>query len=148
MEEKSEKIRAGRNRTITLSDEERTRLRGRLLTIDERSRSTECLDRTINSDLLTVLPHLPDSFADLIIIDPPYNLTKNFGGKVFNERKDDAYEEYLMTWFPQVCRKLKPTGSLYMCGDWKCTSALQRVIERELTILNRITWQREKGRGA
>jgi site-specific DNA-methyltransferase (adenine-specific) len=35
-----------------------------------------------------------------------------------------------------------------MCGDWKCTAALQRVIERELTILNRITWQREKGRGA
>ena len=143
-----EKIRAGRNRTITLTDEERSRLRERLLTIDDQNRSIEGLDSTINSDLLTALPHLPDQFADLIIIDPPYNLTKNFGGKVFNERKDDAYEEYLMTWFPQVCRKLKPNGSLYMCGDWKCTSALQRVIERELTILNRITWQREKGRGA
>ena len=145
-----EKIRAGRNRTITLSDQERARLRERLVTVVEcpRSGGIETTDRTINSDLLTALPRLPDEFADLIIIDPPYNLTKNFGGKVFNERKDDAYEEYLMTWFPQVCRKLKPNGSLYMCGDWKCTSALQRVIERELTILNRITWQREKGRGA
>ena len=47
-----------------------------------------------------------------------------------------------------MCNKLKPTGSLYMCGDWKCTSALQTVIEERLTILNRITWQREKGRGA
>ena len=145
-----EKIRAGRNRTITLSDQERARLRERLVTVVEcpRSGGIETTDRTINSDLLAALPRLPDEFADLIIIDPPYNLTKNFGGKVFNERKDDAYEEYLMTWFPQVCRKLKPSGSLYMCGDWKCTSALQRVIERELTILNRITWQREKGRGA
>ena len=106
------------------------------------------LDKTINSDLLQALPLLPDAFADLIIIDPPYNLTKNFGGKVFNERKNSAYEEYLESWFPQVCRKLKANGSLYMCGDWKCTSALQRVIEKELTILNRITWQREKGRGA
>ena len=35
-----------------------------------------------------------------------------------------------------------------MCGDWKCTAALQRVMEKELTVLNRITWQREKGRGA
>ena len=35
-----------------------------------------------------------------------------------------------------------------MCGDWKCTSSLQRAIEKELTIINRITWQREKGRGA
>ena len=35
-----------------------------------------------------------------------------------------------------------------MCGDWKCTSSMQRVIEERLTVINRITWQREKGRGA
>ncbi len=148
-----EKIRAGRNRTITLDDSERDRLRERLVTVPagaaiEPVEMTAVLDRTINSDLLAALPYLPDEFADLIIIDPPYNLTKNFGGKIFNERKDSAYEDYLMSWFPLVCRKLKPNGSLYMCGDWKCTSALQRVLEQELTILNRITWQREKGRGA
>jgi site-specific DNA-methyltransferase (adenine-specific) len=44
--------------------------------------------------------------------------------------------------------KLKPNGSLYLCGDWKCTASLQRIMEEELHILNRITWQREKGRGA
>lgn len=150
-----EKIRAGRNRTITLDDSERDRLRERLVKLNTTgalapnfSNHSTFLDRTINSDLLAALPYLSDEFADLIIIDPPYNLTKNFGGKIFNERKDSAYEDYLMSWFPLVCRKLKPNGSLYMCGDWKCTSALQRVIEQELTILNRITWQREKGRGA
>lgn len=150
-----EKIRAGRNRTITLDDSERDRLRERLVKLNTPgalapnfSNHSTFLDRTINSDLLAALPYLPDEFADLIIIDPPYNLTKNFGGKIFNERKDSAYEDYLMSWFPLVCRKLKPNGSLYMCGDWKCTSALQRVLEQELTILNRITWQREKGRGA
>ena len=37
---------------------------------------------------------------------------------------------------------------MYLCGDWKCSSSLQRVMEEELTVLNRITWQREKGRGA
>ena len=66
----------------------------------------------------------------------------------FNSRSNDGYDEYLATWFPEVCKKLKPNGSLYMCGDWKCTSSLQRAIEKELTIINRITWQREKGRGA
>jgi site-specific DNA-methyltransferase (adenine-specific) len=35
-----------------------------------------------------------------------------------------------------------------MCGDWKCTSSMQRVISEKLTVLNRITWQREKGRGS
>ncbi len=150
-----EKIRAGRNRTIVLNPEDRKQLCKKLLSVNEVSASVEknpkhfdYLDKTINADLLSALPLLPDEFADLIIIDPPYNLTKNFNGKVFAARSDDSYEEYLESWFPQVCRKLKPTGSLYMCGDWKCTASLQRAIEKELTILNRITWQREKGRGA
>ena len=146
----TEKIRAGRNRTLVLTDEDKTKLREKLITDKTNllNHKFEYLDKTINADLLTVLPLLPDEFADLIIIDPPYNLTKNFGGKVFNERKDSAYEEYLETWFSSVCKKLKSNGSLYLCGDWKCTAALQRVMEKELTVLNRITWQREKGRGA
>ena len=157
-----EKKRAGRNRTITLTDTEKQTLKNRLITITEantvvepavpkpgrRVETTTVLDKTINADLLTALPHIPDEFADLIIIDPPYNLRKNFNGKVFTARDEESYEEYLMSWFPEVCRKLKPTGSLYMCGDWKCTAALQRAMESELTVLNRITWQREKGRGA
>ncbi len=108
----------------------------------------QILDKTINADLLQALPLLPDSFADLIIIDPPYNLTKDFGGNKFNARTENLYDDYLATWFPLVCEKLKPNGSLYICGDWKCTSSLQRAVEKELTVLNRITWQREKGRGA
>ena len=154
-----EKVRAGRNRTITLNDDEKNTLRKRLVTInspeihsgfDGLNHRTHCnfLDKTINADLLSALPLLPDEFADLIIIDPPYNLRKNFNGSVFTARDAAAYEEYLASWFPLVCKKLKPTGSLYMCGDWKCTAALQRAMEKELTILNRITWQREKGRGA
>ena len=35
-----------------------------------------------------------------------------------------------------------------MCGDWQCSLSMQKVISERLTILNRITWQREKGRGA
>ena len=137
----TEKIRAGRNRTLVLTDEDKTKLREKLITDKTNllSHKFEYLDKTINADLLTALPLLPDEFADLIIIDPPYNLTKNFGGKVFNERKDSAYEEYLETWFSSVCKKLKSNGSLYLCGDWKCTAALQRVMEKELTVLNRIT---------
>ena len=149
-----EKKRAERNRTITLSEEEKKELRKRIICggfdtpASQALNHRNFLDKTINADLLTVLPLLPDSFADLIIIDPPYNLRKNFNGNIFTARDQAAYEEFLMSWFPQVCSKLKPNGSLYMCGDWKCTSALQRAMESQLTILNRITWQREKGRGA
>ena len=142
------KKRAKNNRTLTLDENEIPALKGRLLTKENITEKTSFLNKTLNGDVLEMLDFIPDNFAHLIIIDPPYNLSKDFNGFKFNARTTEAFDEYLSTWFPKVCKKLKPNGSLYMCGDWKCTSSLQRAIEKELTILNRITWQREKGRGA
>ena len=143
-----EKTRAKNNRTLTINENEIESLKSKLLTRENIQKNTSVLNKTLNGDIFEMLKFIPDEFADLIIIDPPYNLTKNFNGTVFNARSDSSYDEYLDSWFSEVCKKLKPNGSLYMCGDWKCTSSLQRVIEKHLTILNRITWQREKGRGA
>lgn len=148
MKEATTKQRAGRNRTLTINETERASLRKRLLTLSDVAAGANVVGRTICANLLDVLPLLPDAFADLIIIDPPYNLTKDFGRVRFKAMSNSDYSEFLHSWFHNVCRKLKPTGSLYLCGDWKCTAALQEVMDEELTILNRITWQREKGRGA
>lgn len=141
-------LKAPRNRTLTVSAEEKPQLLPLLTTANDLATHRTASDLLICADLLEVIDRLPDGIADLVIIDPPYNLTKDFHGRTFAARSEQAYEEYLRSWFPNVCRKLKPDGSLYLCGDWKCTSALQRVMEEELTVLNRITWQREKGRGA
>ena len=143
-----EKIRAKNNRTITISDDERNALKSRLLGEKDLESGCDILNKTLNGNLLDLIKYVPDNFADLIIIDPPYNLSKNYNGMKFNSRSEDSYADFLDTWFSQVCAKLKDDGSLYMCGDWKCTSVMQRAIEKELCILNRITWQREKGRGA
>ena len=142
------KERAANNRTLTLEPQEVEGLKNRLLTESNISAETDIVNRTLNGDILKMLEFTPDGFADLIIIDPPYNLSKNFNGMKFASRSQEGYDEYLATWFPAVCKKLKSNGSLYICGDWKCTSSLQRAVEMELTVLNRITWQREKGRGA
>ena len=142
------KERAGRNRTLTVLPEEIEPLRKQITSIDGLKSRKDYLNKTINGDLIEVLPLLPDEFADLIIIDPPYNLSKKFNGLNFNAMSDDKYESYLDSWLPEVCKKLKPNGSLYLCGDWKCTSSLQRALEKNLKVMNRITWQREKGRGA
>ena len=58
------------------------------------------------------------------------------------------YEDYLESWFVSLCDKLKDNGTLYMCGDWKCSCQMFNVISKKLTVLNRITWKRDKGRGA
>ena len=146
-----DKQRAPNNRTLTLLPEEIEPLKAKLLTEEKVLALTDPLqiiNKTLNGDVIKMLDYIPDEFADLIIIDPPYNLTKDFNGMKFNSRTEQSYDDYLATWFPKVCQKLKKNGSLYICGDWKCTSSLQRAVEKELTILNRITWQREKGRGA
>ena len=137
------KERSSRNQTVSISNEsERESLKSFV------SKGYTGLNSVICNDLFGVIKDIPDEIADLIIIDPPYNLTKSFGTVVFNARSESEYIKYLRSWLPDVCKKLKPTGSLYLCGDWKCTSALQTVLSENLTILNRITWQREKGRGA
>lgn len=142
------KEKAPRNRTLTVSEDEAKILCQRLLTIHDLTEGVSLTDKTINADCMTALPYIPNEFADLIIIDPPYNLTKNFNGSVFTARSEADYKHYLKQWLPEVVKKLKPNGSLYLCGDWKCTAALQIVLSENLHILNRITWQREKGRGA
>ena len=128
---------AKNNRTLHIDEGEHE---GLLQMVDGKS--------LIQGDTLHVLPTLPDGFANLIIVDPPYNLARNFGGNKFTSVSAQQYEDYLRSWFYPLCYKLAPSGSLYMCGDWRCSSSMQRVIEERLTILNRITWQREKGRGA
>lgn len=139
---------AGRNRTITINENEIHKLKQSISYIENINSEFDFSNSLINSDLFEVLDLLPNKFADLIIIDPPYNLDKNFNGLKFNSMNQDKYEQYIDSWLSILCKKLKPSGSLYLCGDWKCTSSLQRVLERHLHILNRITWQREKGRGA
>jgi site-specific DNA-methyltransferase (adenine-specific) len=47
-----------------------------------------------------------------------------------------------------LLKTLKPTASVYICGDWRSAAAIHLVAEKYLIVRNRITWEREKGRGA
>lgn len=143
-----EKVRSKRNRTITLSDLERVELRKRISVIRDNVSVDEILDKTIQQSLFDVIDKLPKHFADLIIIDPPYNLSKDFAGLKFKATDDNSYIEYVRSWLPKVLELLKPNGSVYVCCDWKSTSAIYQVLNECAIVKNRITWQREKGRGA
>lgn len=142
-----EKVRAGRNRTLTVSGAEIPSLEKGILSADD-IRESFVDNSIINADLFDCIDYIPDGHFSLIIADPPYNLGKVFNGRKFPSMSSGSYEEYLRSWYGKVCDKLAPGGTLYMCGDWRCASSMQRVIGERLTIINRITWQREKGRGA
>ncbi|MFC1713290.1 DNA-methyltransferase [Candidatus Poribacteria bacterium] len=122
--------------------------RERLVRISEPVPLKSIENRTINQDLFEIIEWLPTSFVDLLFVDPPYNLTKSFGSHTFRERSTEGYAEWFESWFPKLLKTLKPTASVYICGDWRSSTAIHSIAGKHLIVRNRITWEREKGRGA
>ncbi len=137
-------MNSSRNKTINISLEEGKEL----LEACTFSKDCDMLDRCFNGDLFKTAKYIPEGFADLIIADPPYNLRKDYGGEVFNKKKEAEYEEFTRRWLTEVKRILKPDGSIYVCCDWQTSLIIGRLLPEFFTVRNRITWQREKGRGA
>ena len=139
------KHRAPRNRTIDLSAAEIELYRKRLIFQTDLKGFH---NKVICGDAFQVLKKLPEKSFDLLFADPPYNLTKDFGTERFKQASLDEYEIWLDLWLKDCISLLKPTASVYICGDWRSASAIQRVGMKYFTLRNRITWEREKGRGA
>lgn len=136
--------RAPRNRTIELDPRELTNYRARLA----RAGLQGSDHRLVHGDAFEVLPDLMHGQFDLLFADPPYNLSKTFGTKKFSQISLDKYGSWLDSWLQLCVPLLKPTASVYICGDWRSSSAIQRVGSKYFQLQNRITWEREKGRGA
>ena len=94
------------------------------------------------------VPLLPDCFVDLLFLDPPYNLNKSFNGRRFARKSEEEYTEWLDGVLGQLARLVKPTATIYICGDWRTSHSIFEAASRHFEIRNRITWEREKGRGA
>lgn len=141
--------KAPRNKTIDTPISEGAEYISRCIKIEEPiSDIGLVLDHTVIGDTFVVSSLLPRESVDLIIADPPYNLTKSFNGSRFSKKKTEEYEEYTRRWLTLVSPLLKPTGSIYVCCDWESSLIIGRVLEDYFKIRSRITWQREKGRGA
>lgn len=143
------KEKAPRNKTIDTPVSEGVQYIERCIRIDNQvSDISSVIDKTVIGDTFFVCPLLPKESVDLIIADPPYNLTKSFNGSKFAKKKSTDYEEYTRQWLSIVYPILKPTGSIYVCCDWETSLIIGRVVGEFFKIRSRITWQREKGRGA
>ncbi len=133
---------------MELSESELESYKRTLKRLDSRVTANEVRDQLFCQDVFTALRYLPDASVDLLFADPPYNLTKTFNSKRFRKISSEEYAEWLDSWLSQTVRLLKPTASVYICGDWESSAAIHRVGERYFIPRNRITWEREKGRGA
>ncbi|MGI0016928.1 MAG: DNA-methyltransferase, partial [Nitrososphaera sp.] len=106
------------------------------------------LNKLLCGDACSELPKLDDSFVDLIIADPPYNLGKDYGNnrdlKAWHE-----YEDFTRNWITQAVRILKPTGSFYIFMGVRFISKLFLMLEDEfhLNFNGWITWHYTQGMG-
>ena len=142
------KTPAPRNKTIFLSNEEIDLYSSRSITLQKKAKLTDIMDKTIYQDTFKALPYLPANFADLVIVDPPYNLTKKFGTKEFKSMDWNEYKKWMDKWLAEVFISLKPNGTLYICSDWNTSIAIPEIAGKYFLLKNRITWEREKGRSS
>ncbi|APB34225.1 DNA methylase N-4/N-6 domain-containing protein [Gloeomargarita lithophora Alchichica-D10] len=143
-----DKARAPQNRTIILKEEEKAKYKQRLLQLNKPADLQDVINRTINQDLFQIMDFLPKNSVDLLFIDPPYNLNKTFNSSSFKKKNLDTYTDWLDFCLTGLKEVLKPTSSIYICCDWQSSPAVFEVVKDRFQIRNRITWEREKGRGA
>ena len=139
-------MKSKRNKTIDFPLEQAGEYLERAVKIE--SVETLPLNSTVIGDTFSALEKLPDNSVDLLIVDPPYNLDKNFHGNGFKKQGTNEYAEYTESWINAVKSKLKNTASIYVCCDWRSALVIGGILDKHFILRNRITWQREKGRGA
>ena len=84
------KTRALRNRTLTCSEDEMQHLSERLVSLGGPVTAFEIENTIIHQDTFSALPQLPAAFVDLMILDPPYNISKNYDGHIFNQKHSSS----------------------------------------------------------
>lgn len=140
------KERAPRNRTVTLDDAERDKLKRYLKT--ESEVHADIVDATVLGNCVEVAARLSPASVDMLFLDPPYNLNKRFGDSSFTKKPVEQYTDWLRGVLDALLPTVKPNGTVYICGDWHTSASIFTAASERLNIRNRITWEREKGRGA
>ena len=108
------KKKAGRNRTLTLSNDEQKCYFHKCLNCDYLNNHEPVLDVTICGDVFDCLPKLQHGSIDLLIVDPPYNLTKDYHGNRFKESDNETYESFTRKWIELCLPLLKKDDSVYV----------------------------------
>lgn len=81
-----------------------------------------------------------DNSIDLIFVDPPYNIGKNFNGLKDKWATDELYLEWCYTWMNLCINKLKPNGSFYVMTSTQFIPYFDIFLRNKIDILSRIVW--------
>jgi len=141
-------MKQSRNRTIEINELEQIALSNDMIKLSANTCIEHISNKIINQDMLEASKFLPSNFVDVLFFDPPYNMSKSFNGTSFKKKQIDEYSQILDKWISSIIHVLKKTATIYICGDWHSSTSIHEVASKYFTVRNRITWEREKGRGA
>ena len=136
-----------RNKTITVTSSDRKSLPIVKLKTANLSAVDELKNQIYFGNALEEIKKLPNEFIDLIVTDPPYTIKKNFGKGTISTDKQN-FTLWCEQWIKECQRLIKPNGSIYICINWEASSIIESILKKYFKIRNRITWKRDKGRGA
>lgn len=140
--------KAPKNRTITLNNRQIAHYAAQTVKLSAPAQFSDICDKILWQDTFRALNYLPDKCADLMIVDPPYNMRKVFGANIFKAMDFKEYQKWLNKWLKKTVRILKDNASVYICSDWKTSLAIPQIAGKYFVLQNRISWEREKGRSA
>ena len=86
-----------------------------LTTVSLKRNKTLPLNKIILGDALAELKKLPDESCDVVIVDPPYNIGKNFGNNI-DKRELSEYVSWCKEWINECIRAMKPSGTMFIYG--------------------------------
>ena len=139
-------MKSQRNKTIDFELDQAKEYIDKCLKVENQKQITP--DAVVIGDTFESIKKIANNSVDLLVVDPPYNMDKSFHGNGFKKMNDERYLEYTEKWIKAVMPKLKNTASIYVCCDWESSLTIGNVLKKYFILRNRITWQREKGRGA
>ncbi len=97
--------------------------------------------RIIQGDTLETLSNdIQDNSIDLIFVDPPYNIGKNFNGHKDKWATDEDYLNWCYKWIDLCIKKLKSNGSMYIMTSTQFMPFFDIFIRKKMTILSRLVW--------
>ena len=94
----------------------------------------------IRGDALKILKNIPDKSVNLIFVDPPYNIGKNFNGYKDKWESDDKYLNWCYEWIDLCIDKLKDNGSMYLMGATQFIPFFDIYLRKKMHVLSRIVW--------
>ena len=99
------------------------------------------INNIFNEDCIAGITKIPDGSIDLVCVDPPYSLGKDYGNNS-DKQTPDEYLEWTYNWIDAIIPKMKPNASFYIFLSWQFSPEIFVYLKKKLTMINEIIWDR------